>query len=387
LRIFFFIVLLIFVEGCSTVSFQKLPLYSEQTENKFEEQETEKVEPIIFQDGIGTMWNSLFECGDFEVTKQVAYSGNASIKISWDKGKGCQWIGFGNSFSNWAATDMSKERHKKALSFFVRTQSNTARSIPIVAAMEDFGGGGSYHFIDAKKYLYGLEMDTTWKQIIVPLWDFPVNEDEVDIYSIKQMQFQLEGAGSFYLDEIKLIDYTKEDYAKMRAEVELMKPKGNINQIVYREGELKEDAWATGETFCQTLEEKTDIDNNTYIYWKFNAENCEWAKWGINWNDWYQINFRGIENDAKIQFKIKASVETRFKIVLEDFAGNSTQLYSSFSISENQSGWQTIDIALKDFNIEGTGFKLDQVKQLLFVGLSSGEVYLDDIKIMDAWKY
>jgi hypothetical protein len=387
LRIFFFIVLLIFVEGCSTVSFQKLPLYSELTENKFEEQETEKVEPIIFQDGIGTMWNSLFECGDFEVTKQVAYSGNASIKISWDKGKGCQWIGFGNSFSNWAATDMSKERHKKALSFFVRTQSNTARSIPIVAAMEDFGGGGSYHFIDAKKYLYGLEMDTTWKQIIVPLWDFPVNEDEVDIYSIKQMQFQLEGAGSFYLDEIKLIDYTKEDYAKMRAEVELMKPKGNINQIVYREGELKEDAWATGETFCQTLEEKTDIDNNTYIYWKFNAENCEWAKWGINWNDWYQINFRGIENDAKIQFKIKASVETRFKIVLEDFAGNSTQLYSSFSISENQSGWQTIDIALKDFNIEGTGFKLDQVKQLLFVGLSSGEVYLDDIKIMDAWKY
>jgi hypothetical protein len=387
LRIFFFIVLLIFVEGCSTVSFQKLPLYSELTENKFEEQETEKVEPIIFQDGIGTMWNSLFECGDFEVTKQVAYSGNASIKISWDKGKGCQWIGFGNSFSNWAATDMSKERHKKALSFFVRTQSNTARSIPIVAAMEDFGGGGSYHFIDAKKYLYGLEMDTTWKQIIVPLWDFPVNEDEVDIYSIKQMQFQLEGAGSFYLDEIKLIDYTKEDYAKMRAEVELMKPKGNINQIVYREGELKKDAWATGETFCQTLEEKTDIDNNTYIYWKFNAENCEWAKWGINWNDWYQINFRGIENDAKIQFKIKASVETRFKIVLEDFAGNSTQLYSSFSISENQSGWQTIDIALKDFNIEGTGFKLDQVKQLLFVGLSSGEVYLDDIKIMDAWKY
>jgi hypothetical protein len=392
LRILFFIVLLIFVEGCSTVSFQKLPLYVEQSIQQSQLQEEEKIEPIIYLDGIGTMWNSLFECGDFEIVKGIAHSGNASIKISWDKGKGCQWIGFGNSFSNWAPANVGEYQNKKAISFFVRTQKNSSRSIPIVLGLEDFGGGGTYLFTDTRKYLYGLEIDTTWKQIIVPMWHFPTDpgasgNDDVDITAIKQLQFQLEGAGSFYLDEIKLIDFSEAEYQKMLAEVEAMKPKGNINQIVYREGELKEDAWATGETFCQTLEEKTDIENNTYIYWKFNADNCEWAKWGINWNDWHQINFRGIENDAKIQFKIKASVETRFKIVLEDFAGNSTQLYSSFSISENQSAWQTIDIALKDFNIEGTGFKLDQVKQLLFVGLTAGEVYLDDIKIMDAWTH
>lgn len=388
MRIFSIIVLVIAVSACSTVSFKQLSLY-DSVEVPEVQQRTEK---IFFKDAAGTMWNSLFDCGDFEVTKAVAYKGNASIKLSWDKSKGCEWIGFGNSYSNWGATNVADYQENTALSFYVRTQKNTARGIPIVLGLEDFSGGGTYLFTEAKNYLYGLEIDTTWKQMIIPMWHFATDpndsrNDNVDITAIKQLKFQLEGAGSFYLDEIVIIDYTKEDYAKMRAEVELMKPKGNINQLVYREGNLIEDAWATGETLCQTLEERTDIDNNTYIYWKFDALDCDWAKWGINWNDWYQVNFRGIEEDAKLQFKIKASVETKFKIVVEDFNGNSAQLFSSFSIDQNQTDWQTINIALKDFNMKESGMQVDQIKQFLFVGLTAGEVYLDDIKIMDAWQY
>jgi hypothetical protein len=359
LRIFSVILLAAAVSACSTVSFKQLSLYDSVEVPEVQQ----RAEKIFFKDAAGTMWNSLFDCGDFEVTKSVAYKGNASIKLSWDKSKGCEWIGFGNSYSNWAATNVADYQENSALSFYVRTQKNTARGIPIVLGLEDFSGGGTYLFTEAKNYLYGLEIDTTWKQMIIPMWHFATDpndsrNDNVDITAIKQLKFQLEGAGSFYLDEIVIIDYTKEDFAKMRAEVELMKPKGNINQLVYREGELKEDAWATGETLCQTLEERTDIDNNTYIYWKFDAEDCDWAKWGINWNDWYQINFRGIEEDAKLQFKIKASVETKFKIVVEDFNGNSAQLFSSFSIDQNQTDWQTINIALKDFNMKESGMQV-----------------------------
>ena len=388
MRIISVILLAFAVSACSTVSFKQLSLY-DSVEVPEVQQRTEKV---IFKDGAGTMWNSLFDCGDFEITKKTFYAGNASIKLSWDKSKGCEWIGFGNSYSNWGATNVAEYQQNTALSFYVRTQENTARGIPIVLGLEDFSGGGTYLFTEAKNYLYGLEIDTTWKQMIVPMWHFATDpndsrNDNVDITAIKQMKFQLEGAGSFYLDEIVIIDYTKEDYERMRAEVELMKPKGNINQVVYREGNLINDAWATGETFCQTLEERVDQEENTYIYWKFDAEDCDWAKWGINWNDWYQVNFRGIEEDAKLQFKIKASVETKFKIVVEDFNGNSAQLFSSFSIDQNQTDWQTINISLKDFNMKENGMQVDQIKQFLFVGLTAGEVYLDDIKIMDAWQY
>ena len=136
------------------VSFKKQTLYDVYEEPP----KQERIEPVIYDDAVGTMWNSLENCGEFEVTNEQSYNGNNCIKISWDKNKGCDWIGFGNSFSNWKPVDMSELLHKQALSFYVRTQSGVAGAVPIVAAMEDAGGGGSYHFIDTKKYLYGLQI-------------------------------------------------------------------------------------------------------------------------------------------------------------------------------------------------------------------------------------
>lgn len=374
--------------ACGT-TFKQQSLYDEFLEPEKSEEVSSQ---IIYEDGAGTMWNSLFECGDFKIVKDVFYAGNSSIKISWDKGKGCDWIGFGNSYSNWGPSDLTQYRNKKALSFYVRTQQKVAGAVPIVLGLEDFAGGGTYLFTDTKKYLYGLQIDTTWKQMIVPMWHFTIDpndgrNDDVDPTAIKQLKFQLEGAGSFYLDEIKLIDYSEEEYQKMLAEVEAMKPKGNINQIVYREGNLENDTWGYGEKFCHELKEIKDTTGNTIISWDFKVENCEWAKWAINWNDWYQVNFRGIENDAMLQFKLKTANMAEFNIAIEDFAGHYSQLFSSFSVNVNETNWTTIEIPLKDFQLEEKGFRLDQIKQIVFIGKTSGTVYLDDIKIMDGWKF
>jgi hypothetical protein len=381
MRIFGITFFVVFLTACGSVSFKQLALYDE-----YQQPEEARAEKIIFQDAEGKMWNSMFTCGQFEITKESAYSGNASIKISWDKSKGCEWVGFGNSFSDWNAADMSKDRLTKALTFYVRTQSGTAKSIPMVAAMEDFGGGGSYLLVDAKKYLYGLEIDTTWTQMIVPLRDFPVNEDEVDIFSIKQMQFQLEGAGSFFLDEIKLIDFSKEDFDKMRAEVEVMKPKGEFNQIVYKPGKLAEDAWGVGKKPCHVLEERADAQSNKYIYWDFKTENCSWAKWGINWNNWYQVNLRGITNDVQLELKWKSNNNAQFKIFLEDFNGKSVELFATNPKEKTNNEWQTVSIPLKDKEALRNNLQLDQIKQLLFEGVNSGEVLITDIKIIPPWQ-
>ena len=102
----------------------------------------------------------------------------------------------------------------------------------------------------------------------MPLWDFPVDEEEVDIYSIKQVKFQLEGTGSFYLDDIEIIDYSKNEYQQMRDAVELMKPKGKANQSIYPGRSFKEDIWGYENNNCQILEERQE-ENNQYIYWNF----------------------------------------------------------------------------------------------------------------------
>ncbi len=366
-------ILLFVASGCGSIQFEQQSLYDRYEEISIKE----KGPMVIYQDAAGTMWNELAECGDFEITNEVsAFSGNNCIKIEWNKGRGCEWAGFGNSFNNWNPIDLSEARHKKALSFYVRSiGSDTVKSIPIVANLEDFGGGGSYYFIDANKYLNGLQIDSTWKQIIVPLWDFPVNEEEVDIYSIKQMKFQLEGAGAFYLDEISIIDYSKEQYNQMRENVELMKPKGNVNQTIYRKNRFLNDAWGYENNDCQDLKE-VEKEGNKVIYWKYKAD-CSWSQWGINWNDWYQINLRGVIDQAKISFRVKAGKGSQFQISLEDYRGHSVKVYEG----KETNGWQEVEIPLSKINITQSGLVLDQIKQLKFQGSSDGEVYFDNIKI------
>ena len=371
--------LLILVISSCQIKLEEIQLYDTYDQPK----QQEEIKPIIYSDAEGTMWNSLFNCGEFAISKETYFKGNASIKISWDKNLGCEWIGFGNSFNNWQASNINHYINSKALSFFVRTQIGEVSSIPIVASLEDFSGGGSYLFINCEKYLKGLTIDTTWKQIIVPLWDFPIKDevenDDIDISSIKQLKFQLEGAGKFYIDEISLIEYSKKKYQAMQLEVENMKPKGLTNQIIYQEGKLKESGWGTGEKICHTLKETADAPGNRCIEWKYETNDCNWAQWGINWNDWYQINFRGLIDECSLELKIKTTPNAQFLLAIEDFKGNS----SSIPIpSQNFSNWTTVKIPLSDFKLKENNFVLDQIKQISFKGIKSGKVLLDDIKIV-----
>jgi hypothetical protein len=363
--------------ACELVQFQKQQLYDRYEKPTIEQ----RAEAVVFSDAQGTLWHSLFYCGDFRITNEAAYSGKNSIKISWDKSKGCEWIGFGNSFSNWTAVDMSEERMHKALTFYVRTQTKTSGALPIVASLEDFSGGGSYLYIDTKKYLDGLHIDTNWTRVIVPLWDFPIIEDEVDIRAIKQMKFQLEGGGSFYLDEIRLIDYSPEEFKQFRAKVEAMKPKGNPNQLVFDAGKFEFSAWNVGKSQCQQLNLLEESGKKS-IFWEFNANNCDWAKWGINWNGWYQINFRGILNVSVLEIKYKIEPNTKFSVYLEDFRGKSLEIFKENGKMESDE-WKVIRLPLKNMDLVKHGFELDQIKQLLFQGSGQGKVQIEHIKIFE----
>ena len=369
------------VSSCQ-FKFEQVKLYDEFKKPA----DQEKMKAVVYSDAEGTMWNSLLDCGEFEISNKAFYAGKSSIKLSWDKSSGCEWLGFGNSFNNWQPANMNTYINKKALTFFVRSQDGKVNGIPIVLALEDFSGGGSYLFIDCKKYLKGLSIDTTWKQVIIPLWDFPIKDeienDDIDISSIKQIKFQLEGSGSYYIDEISLIEYSKNQYKMMISEVENMKPKGFTNQKIYHEGHLDKDGWGTGQKICHSLKEVTDTSGNTFIKWEYESNNCDWAKWGINWNDWYQINFRGIEELCNLEFKMKSNTNSEFSIILEDFKGHSSTIKIPNKNTNNISKWSKIKIPLEDFNLKENNFVLDQIKQITFKGKNSGKVFLDDIKIV-----
>ena len=85
-----------------------------------------------------------------------------------------------------------------------------------------------------------------------------MENDDIDASSVKQLKFQLEGAGKFFIDEITLIEFSKNQYENMLQEVESMKPKGAKKQQIYKEGNLIKSAWATGRKLCHSLEEAVD---------------------------------------------------------------------------------------------------------------------------------
>lgn len=377
IKLFWVIASTISFISCS-IKFEEIPLYDE-----YKKPLPSSIRQMnIFSDSEGTLWNSLSNCGEFKVTQETSYKGSSSIKLSWNKSKDCEWIGFGNSFNNWQPINLNKLINNKAISFFVRTQSEKVAGLPFVLALEDFSGGGSYLFVDCKKYLKGLSIDTNWKQVIVPMWDFPIGDevenDDLDLFSIKQLKFQLEGAGSFFIDEIELIDFDNSKLKSFQREVELLKPTGERNQIVYRKGQFANDIWGHSSKLCHDLKEFKDSANKIMLSWDFSSSQCNAPTWGINWNNWYPLNLRGLEENTVLYLKSLVDKSASFKIIIEDFKGHASEIL----ISELQvNSWQETRIPLSKFKLSYNKIEIDRIKQIKFQGVGNGKILIEDIKL------
>ncbi len=359
--------------------FQPISLYDGE-ETRVKEAESDA---IIYKESLGTLWSSMGDCGSVVVTDEVeAQEGNKCLRIMWDKSKGCEWVGLGNSWNNWAPTDISEDLERKAVSFYIRTIEGEVGGAGIVVALDDMSETGAYIFADSKKYLRGLRISEEWKQMVIPFWDFPYARDEADYYAIKQMKFQFEGGGRFYVDNIEIINYTKEDYAKDREWVESLKPKGEPEQDLYT-AKIGDAVWGLGTTMCQTFIETSNNDRSDVLSWKWNANDCGWAKWELNWNNWDNINMRKVDETMELQLDVYMNKMSTFNMNLKDFKYNST----SISVSPEQHGiknneWKTISIDIGALELKKKGFVLDQIRGFEFVGVGDGDVMIDNIRLV-----
>ena len=357
---------LIFLVGC--VQFQPIGVYDSVPAASNEQQER-----VFFNETKGQLWTNLSSCGEVSVVKN---EDDNVLLLEWNK-VNCDWVGFGNSWSNFVADDISDIIKTSAISFKVKAVDTPQNSIPFVIGLEDYSGGSSYVFTHLNLYANKLIISNQeWTTYYMPLWDYDFTEAGVDPYGIKQMIIQLEGSGKVYLDDIQLTTYSKEEYAQMLEDVENYKVKGNPNQNIYP-GNFADMAWGSGQTECQNLEEQEQTIN-------WNWSNCkQWNTWGINWNNWYAFNLRGIVEKTTLKMQISAN-SSPFELSIEDFNGHSSKVqlmgYTKVYVNDTI---VSISIPLTDFKILEKEFVLDRMKQLQFKGLGAGSAKIHNIKFSE----
>lgn len=341
----------LFLLGCA--SMKPIAIY-----DNYKKTNTPKVERIFFSDSQGAIWSNLDKCGTIEF---VNNDNNGQILLKWNK-VGCEWVGFGNSWSSFIADDISEIYNTSAISFKVKAVNGTQKAIPFVIGLEDYSGGSSYNFSHLNLYGNRLTIsDQEWTTLYIPLSEYDFSEQGVDPYGIKQMIIQLEGSGEVYLDDIKVVSFTKEDQKLMLAEVEKMKPQGNPNQTIYP-GNFNEMAWGQDAGDCQQL-----IDVNNQIQWNWN--NCEWNVWGINWDNWYAFNFRGIVEKTNLVIELNDKFDP-FQITMQDYTNHQHTIETKNYTPTIQDGLsQKLIIPIKDFQLIEKQFSLDRMKQIEFRGL------------------
>tara|TARA_Y100000991_G_scaffold213643_1_gene199723 strand:+ start:2182 stop:3294 length:1113 start_codon:yes stop_codon:yes gene_type:complete len=360
------LVLLLFT---SCMEFKPIAVYD--IEPEYDNSQQEKV---FFDESLGLLWQELKDCAELDLVNE---DGNNFLRLEWNK-VNCDWVGFGNSWSNFVADDISETIHNSAISFRVKSVEAEQRSIPFVIGLEDYSGGNSYVFSDFNAFANQLSITTDkWTTLYIPLSRYDYSYKGVDPTNIKQMIIQLEGAGKVFLDDIKVVTFTKDDYDQMLADVEDLRPKGNANQLIYPSN-FKELAWNIGDNDCHSL-----IEKDKQIQWQWNS--CDfYNRWGFNWNNWYAFNLRGIADKTALEIKLSSDFSP-FKIVLEDYTGKSSEVVAkSYKIENMNDSVSKLNIPLSDFKLIEKDFILDQMKQFQFVGdENGGSMVIYEMKLIE----
>ena len=100
------ILVLFLFTSCS--SFQKIELYDSYIESN------EKVERVVLNSDQTQIWYNLDECGTHEYK---TIDNERVLHLNWNK-VDYEWIGFGNSWSNFVADDISEMYQKSAIKDF-----------------------------------------------------------------------------------------------------------------------------------------------------------------------------------------------------------------------------------------------------------------------------
>ncbi|MEY4926765.1 MAG: Surface glycan-binding protein xyloglucan binding domain [Bacteroidota bacterium] len=166
-----------------------------------------------------------------------------------------------------------------------------------------------------------------------------------------------------------------------------------FKELIVFGDDLDNTVWVSPEKQCVTLEKEnvqTYSGNGAlHVKWDKVTGGCKWIGIGFGWNNWQPKDMGEVITVSALQFQVKA-VKGSFSnlpvaFAFEDYTG--VQSYYGFNKTLvtgdfNDKEWRTVTIPLKNFPFEGNDADISKIKQFMIQLEGDGDIYLDDIRIV-----
>lgn len=347
------------------------------------------VEPRIYDEDATDVWGlEKDECQEAS-TSNVAYSGNESIKVTWNRdAEGCEFAGIGIGWDSWAGKDLSPIIDYAAIQMYVRTVQGRSFGLPMVLTLIDYSDGMGFSYT-TNKYFERTAIDEEWQKVVVPLNSFEMEKENLDPSNIKQLQIELQQSGSFYIDDIKLVFYEEQPQTPWMEEEELPDPLRTPIEI-FGDAFINDNGWGLISDECQDIKltEAQSAGGNKSIHakWDTESKDCNLTAFGATWNKWRPVDMTPIRETAAFEFDLKmasGSASTLpINVGFEDYdrAKTFARLKSEFvDGGQYDTSWKKVVVPVSEIP---DGLDFTRIKQLYITLDGSGEVFIDNIKLI-----
>lgn len=198
--------------------FKKVKLY----DGAFEEDENIRgyTQLDIFNGSLTDFWTSEGkEC----ISGTLSNQDGPYLDLKWNKDQnGCDWVGMGFGWDNWAGKDISYVIDTLSIEMLVKCKEGAIKNLPWALCLEDYSGGQAWIGF-ANSFIQAEAISDKWTKVKIPLSLFPFRDYDVNTTSIKQFMIQVFASGTLQIKHIKLVPFSgklKEQVAALKTSIQ-----------------------------------------------------------------------------------------------------------------------------------------------------------------------
>lgn len=311
-------------------------------------------------------------CGDLAIGPKGAYEGNA-IRINWEKTPECDWVGMGIGWDGWQPKDLSGVLDQASLHFQFRSSQGESRLPIMVFLLEDYSGVMSAAPLRAG-YMARYPLDTLWREVSLPLSDFPAKKDGLDLTNIKQLIIELQGSGDVMLDDMRIVRGTSTPNMDNRiGKPSIVAP--STMPLVLFEGQLP-NSWGLERNECRDF--ALSAKGLELEWW----DQCSWSRMGFSWSRWIGVDLNSWLKRSQLVVDAQWG-EGQGKLLLGfgDYAGASS-LLNLGQYPASADGLYRIPLA--DFDFEGRKVNAGNIKHFLLDAEGKGSALIRSIRLEES---